>query len=55
MQYHMRRLVEMIKDIDGFKEIYDNITLKLKPKGEYCYGKRKRILQRRNYWNGTED
>lgn len=52
MQIHMRRLVEVIKDIDGFKEISDNITLKLKPKGEYCYGKRikgERILQANDY------
>lgn len=48
MQVHMRRLVEVIKDIDGFKENYNNIILNYYNKGEYCYGKRKRkrILQK---------
>lgn len=49
MQVHMRRLVEVLKDIDGFKELFDNIIPKLNRIGEYCYGqnhrKRKRVLQ----------
>ena len=48
MQVHMRRLVEVTKDIDGFKEKSDNIVPKINKTGEYCYGKRikgKRILQ----------
>lgn len=49
MQVHMRRLVEVTKDIDGFKELYSNIIPKYNRIGEYCYGqeqrKRKGILQ----------
>lgn len=48
MQFHSRRLVEVLKDIDGFKDLYDNIIPKLNRIGAYCYGKRikgKRILQ----------
>ena len=49
MQFQMRRLVEVLKDIDGFKDLYDNIIPKLNRIGEYCYGKprieRKRVLQ----------
>lgn len=52
MQYHMRRLVEVTKDIDGFKEKYDNILSSIINKGEFCHGKRikqERILQGRNH------
>ena len=48
MQYHSRKLVEITKDIDGFKEFCDNIIPKINRIGEYCYGKRikgKRVLQ----------
>lgn len=48
MQFHMRRLIEVTKDIDGFKDLYDNIIPKINRIGEYCYGKRikrKRVLQ----------
>lgn len=47
MQFQMRRLVEVLKDIDGFKDLYNNIILKITLKRRYCYGriKRKRILQ----------
>jgi hypothetical protein len=48
MQFHSRRLVEVLKDIDGFKDLYNNIILKITLKRRYCYGKRikrKRILQ----------
>ena len=47
MQVHMRRLVEVLKDIDGFKDFCDNIIPKINRIGEYCYGriKRKRVLQ----------
>ena len=50
MQVHMRRLVEVIKDIDGFKESYDNTIPIIIRTGEYCHGrfKRKRILQTGN-------
>ena len=51
MQVHMRRLVEVIKDIDGFKDNNDNIILNYFKKGEYCCGKRikrKRVLQAGN-------
>lgn len=50
MQVHMRRLVEVIKDIDGFKENYDNTIPIIIRTGEYCHGrfKRKRILQTGN-------
>lgn len=47
MQYHFKKLVEIINGIDGFKEFCDNIIPKIKRIGEYCYGriKRKRVLQ----------
>jgi hypothetical protein len=47
MQFHSRRLVEVTKDIDGFKDLYDNIIPKINRIGEYCYGriKRERVLQ----------
>lgn len=48
MQVHMRRLVEVTKDIDGFKDFCNNIILKITLKRRYCYGKRikrERILQ----------
>lgn len=48
MQFHSRRLVEVLKDIDGFKEKYDNILSSIINKGEFCHGKRikgKRVLQ----------
>lgn len=50
MQVHMRRLVEVIKDIDGFKEwmVY-NSSKKL---GGLCHGKRikgERVLQADDY------
>ena len=49
MQFHSRRLVEVTKDIDGFKEKIDNIIPKYNRIGEYCHGqkhrKRKRVLQ----------
>lgn len=48
MQFQMRRLVEVLKDIDGFKENCNNIILKITLKRRYCYGKRikgERILQ----------
>lgn len=46
MQVHMRRLVEVTKDLDGFKENHDNIVSNVNLIGEYCYGRirRKRIL-----------
>ena len=49
MQFQMRRLVEVLKDIDGFKDLYDNIIPNFTLKRRYCYGKprikRKRVLQ----------
>ena len=48
MQFHSRRLVEVLKDIDGFKENCNNIILKITLKRRYCYGKRikgERVLQ----------
>lgn len=48
MQYHFKKLVEIINGIDGFKDLYDNIIPKINRIGEYCYGKRikgKRVLQ----------
>lgn len=50
MQIHMRRLVEVIKDIDGFKEqmAYNSY----KKTGGLCHGKRikgERILQADDY------
>ena len=49
MQFHSRRLVEVLKDIDGFKDLYDNIIPNFTLKRRYCYGKprikRKRVLQ----------
>lgn len=41
MQIHMKKLVEVIKDIDGFKEIHNNICLSNYIKGEYWNEKRK--------------
>lgn len=53
MQIHMRRLVEVIKDIDGFKELrHDNHTIKFNTGGLCHYGKRikrERILQTDDY------
>lgn len=47
MQFHMRRLVEVTKDIDGFKELYNNIIPNFNKKRRCCYGriKRERVLQ----------
>ena len=49
MQFQMRRLVEVLKDIDGFNENCNNIIFKITLKRRYCYGKprieRKRVLQ----------
>lgn len=47
MQVHSRRLVEVTKDIDGFKEFYDNIIPNFTLKRRYCYGRieKERILQ----------
>lgn len=47
MQFHSRRLVEVTKDIDGFKENCNNIIPNFKLKRRYCYGRieRKRVLQ----------
>lgn len=44
MQIHMRRLVEVTKDIDGFKvKKHNNFTINIK--GGLCNGSGKRILQ----------
>ena len=47
MQFQMRRLVEVLKDIDGFKDLYDNIIPNFTLKRRYSYGriKGKRVLQ----------
>jgi len=47
MQYHFKKLVEIINGIDGFKINRNNIIPQLNRKGECCYGriKRKRVLQ----------
>ena len=49
MQVHMRRLVEVTKDIDGFKEVMvynsnNNIM------GGLFHGRRERILQTDDFW-----
>lgn len=47
MQFHSRRLVEVLKDIDGFKDLYDNIIPSFTLKRRYCYGRieKERVLQ----------
>lgn len=47
MQIHMKKLVEVTKDIDGFKE-NNNLLLIVNIEGEKSYGvrrKRKGVLQ----------
>ena len=56
MQFQMRRLVEVLKDIDGFKDLYDNIIPNFTLKRRYCYGriKGKRVLQTGYCWFNYE-
>ena len=53
MQVHMRRLVEVTKDIDGFKENmvynYNNNII-----GGICHGTEERVLQTDDYWYDYE-
>ena len=48
MQVHMRRLVEVTEDIDGFKDIvvynFNNNII-----GGLCHGTKERALQKYNY------
>ena len=50
MQVHMKRLVEVVKDIDGFKEEMAYSKENILNLGGLCrYGRRKTRNQRRTY------